>query len=318
MTMNTAQLARTDINLLVLFDVVFEERHLGRAAVRLGLTASAISHGLTRLRRLLNDPLFLRTPRGVVPTVRANELALPVADILARVRSVMGSAEPFDAARSRRRFVIAAPDAISAVFLPPLIARIHTQAPTVDLSMREAFPAARILSMEGAWDSVRTQLEARTVDLAVIPAAQPSPRFARKRLLSTVFVVAARAGHPFLKQPTLDRFCTMSHMVVSPLGDAHGFIDARLQKLKRTRRVALTVPNFMLALAIIASTDLLCAIPRNLAEAHGKRIGLKYVDVPLPLADMDPAYVIATKAALLDAGVAWLFSVFEDLDPIPA
>jgi DNA-binding transcriptional LysR family regulator len=313
MTMNTAQLARTDINLLVLFDVVFQERHLGRAAVRLGLTASAISHGLGRLRRLLNDPLFLRMPRGVVPTVRANELAEPVADILARVRSVLGSAEPFDAARSRRRFVIAAPDAISAVFLPPLISSIRREAPHVDLAVREAFPAARILSMESAWDSVRTQLEARSVDMAVIPAAQPSARFARKRLLSTEFVIAARAGHPFLKQPTLDRFCSMEHLVVSPLGDPHGFIDIRLKKLNRTRRVALTVPNFMLALSLIASTDLIAAVPRNLADAHGKRIGLKYVEVPLTLNDMDPVYVIASKAALLDAGVAWLFSNFGEL-----
>jgi DNA-binding transcriptional LysR family regulator len=253
----------------------------------------------------------------VVPTVRANELAEPVTDILARVRSVMGSAEPFDAARSRRRFAIASPDAISAVFLPPLIARIQAQAPSVDLSVREAFPAARILSMESAWDSVRAQLEARTIDMAVIPVAQTSPRFARKRLLSTSFVIAARAGHPFLKQPTLDRFCAMKHLVVSPLGDPHGFIDIRLKKLKRTRRVALTVPNFMLALSIIASTDLLCAVPRNLADAHGKRIGLKFVDVPLSLSDMDSVYVIASKTALLDAGVAWLFSSFEGIE-VPA
>jgi DNA-binding transcriptional LysR family regulator len=312
--MNPAQLARTDINLLVLFDVVFQERHLGRAAVRLGLTASAISHALARLRRLMNDPLFLRTPRGVVPTLRANELADPVADILARVRSVLSSAEPFDAARSQRRFSIASPDAISAVFLPPLLARIKSEAPKIDLSVREAFPAARVLSMESAWESVRAQLEARSVDLAVIPATQPSPRFARKRLLSTSFVIAARSGHPFLRQPTLDRFCAMEHLVVSPIGDAHGFIDLRLQKLKRTRRVALTVPNFMLALSIIASSDLLCAVPRNLADTHGRSIGLKFVEAPLPLTDLDPVFVIATKAALLDAGVAWLFSAFDDLD----
>jgi DNA-binding transcriptional LysR family regulator len=312
--MNSAQLARADINLLVLFDVVFQERHLGRAAVRLGLTASAISHGLARLRRLLNDPLFLRMPRGVVPTTRAIELAEPVADILARVRSVMGSAEPFNAKHSRRRFVIGAPDAISAVFLPPLIAGIRRVAPHIDLAVKEAFPAARILSLESAWLSVRTQLESRALDLAVIPAADTSPRFARKQLLSTEFVIAARAGHTFLKQPTLDRFCAMEHLVVSPTGDAHGFIDIRLKKLKRSRRVALTVPNFMLALSLIATTDLLAAVPRNLANAHGKRIGLRYVEAPLQLSDMDPVYAIASKAALLDAGVAWLFSIVGELE----
>ena len=80
----------------MLFEAVLEERHVGRAAERLNLSASAVSHGLGRLRRLLNDPLFLKTPKGVVPTARAAELAAPIAEILARVRRVVASAEPFD------------------------------------------------------------------------------------------------------------------------------------------------------------------------------------------------------------------------------
>src|SRR6478672_9855447 len=107
-------LARADLNLLVVFETVLEERNVGRAAARLNLTPSAVSHALGRLRQLLNDPLFLRTPKGVVPTARAAELAEPIADILARVRRVVATAEPFDAARSTRRFALGAPDALSA------------------------------------------------------------------------------------------------------------------------------------------------------------------------------------------------------------
>src|SRR5688500_18585850 len=106
--LNDVDLSRTDLNLLVLFEVVLEERHVGRAAERLNLTPSPVSPGLGRLRRLLNDPLSLRTPRGVVPTARATELSGPVADVLARARSVISTAEPFDPARSTRRFTIAA------------------------------------------------------------------------------------------------------------------------------------------------------------------------------------------------------------------
>ena len=98
-----------------------KSRHVGRAADRLNLSPSAVSHGLGRLRRLLNDPLFLRTPKGVVPTARAIDLAEPIADILARVRSVISTSEPFDPATSTRRFTIGAPDGVSAVFLPPLL-----------------------------------------------------------------------------------------------------------------------------------------------------------------------------------------------------
>src|SRR5918997_6391986 len=99
-------LSRVDLNLLVLFATVLEERHVGRAAARLNLSPSAVSHGLGRLRRLLKDPLFLRTPKGVVPTARATELAEPIAEILARVRNVVATAEPFDPATSTRRFTI--------------------------------------------------------------------------------------------------------------------------------------------------------------------------------------------------------------------
>src|SRR6186713_2068847 len=102
--MNLDPLSRVDLNLLVLFEVVCEEGHVGRAADRLSLTSSAVSHGLGRLRRLLNDPLFLKTPKGVVPTARAADLAVPIADVLARARSVIATAEPFDPAISRRQF----------------------------------------------------------------------------------------------------------------------------------------------------------------------------------------------------------------------
>src|SRR4051794_26706560 len=104
--LNEIDLSRTDLNLLSLFEVVFQEAHVGRAAVRLNLSASAVSHGLGRLRRLLHDPLFLRHPKGVVPIERAEALAGPIAEILGQVRRVVAGAEPFDPARSRRRFTI--------------------------------------------------------------------------------------------------------------------------------------------------------------------------------------------------------------------
>ncbi|WP_157672651.1 LysR family transcriptional regulator, partial [Chelatococcus daeguensis] len=122
--LNQIDLSRADLNLLVLFEAVLEKRHVGRAADTLNLTPSAVSHGLGRLRRLLNDPLFLKTPKGVVPTARALELAAPVADVLARARRVIATAEQFNPTTSTRRFIIGAPDGVSAVFLPPLLAEL--------------------------------------------------------------------------------------------------------------------------------------------------------------------------------------------------
>jgi DNA-binding transcriptional LysR family regulator len=311
--MNFVQLARIDLNLLVLFDVVFHERHLGRAGLRLHLTTSAISHGLNRLRGTLNDPLFLRTPRGVTPTARAAELAEPIADILARVGAVVASAHPFDPKTSRRRFVIGTLDALAALFLPGLLAHVRQRAPGIDLAVREAAPEAGAMTAERGWDSVRAQLDARTLDLAVIPAAKSAPRIARKRINHTKFVTAARRGHPFLRRPTLDHFCECGHLVVSQIGDARGFVDALLAKQRRSRRVVLTVPNFMLALSLLATSDLLAVVPRALVTVHGSRLGIAATEPPFALGAFDPAYVIATRAALADAGVAWLYAQFDEV-----
>lgn len=306
--LNETDLSRADLNLLVLFDIVFEERHVGRAAGRLRLSPSAISHGLGRLRRLFGDPLFLRTPKGVVPTARAMELAAPISDILAGVRRVVSTAAPFDAFTSRRRFTIGAPDGVSAVFLAPLLAKLSRSAPGVDISVRQLLPAPGETAPERAWTFAFGDLEARAMDIAVIPSDDIPVRFHQRTLYEEDFVIAMRAGHPFACDPSLARFCDMQHLVVSLTGDPQGFVDLHLKQQGLSRRIALTVPNFSFALAVLAETDLISALPRRLVAMHARRFGINYVDAPLPL----PRFrlnAVASKAALMDAGMNWLFGV---------
>jgi DNA-binding transcriptional LysR family regulator len=314
--LNEIDLSRTDLNLLVLFEVVLEERHVGRAAARLNLTPSAVSHGLGRLRRLLNDPLFLRTPKGVVPTVRATELSGPVADVLVRARSVISTAEPFDPARSTRRFTIGAADGTSAVVLLPLLAKVRKSAPGIDISTRQLLPTPGEISPARAWRFAFADLEARAMDIAIIPFDDIPARFHRRTLYQEDFVVAMRAGHPFAKCPTLDRYCEMQHLVVSHAGDAHGFVDEILAKQGRSRRIALTVPNFMFAIAVIAETDLISALPRRFAAMHTPRFGVVTVEAPLPLGRFR-LNAIAPKAAMMDVGLTWFFNVLAgaELEP---
>jgi DNA-binding transcriptional LysR family regulator len=312
--LNEIDLSRSDLNLLVLFEAVIDEGHVGRAAARLNLTPSAVSHGLGRLRRLLDDPLFLRTPRGVVPTARALELAAPIADVLARARRVLATTAPFDPARSRRRFVIGAPDGVSAVFLPPLLATLGRAAPAVDIRLRQLLPAPGETSPESAWREVFADLDARTLDVAVLPVAAAPARFHAQPLYEEDFVVAVRGGHAFAEDPTLARYCAAQHLVVSLSGDAHGFIDALLAEHGHTRRVTLTVPNFMMALAVVAETDLVAALPRRFVALHGARFGVETVEAPLPLTRFR-LHAIAPAVAMMDQGLAWLFGV---LGPVPA
>jgi DNA-binding transcriptional LysR family regulator len=303
--LNRIDLGRADLNLLVLFEAVLEERHVGRAAERLRLTPSAVSHGLGRLRRLMNDPLFLRTPKGVAPSARAMELAAPVADALARVRSVIASAAPFDPATSTRRFTIGAPDAISAVVAPPLLARLRQAAPGIDLSLRQLLPTQGEVSAESTWQSVVHELEARALDIAIIPAGDLPRRFFSRMLYEEDFVVAMREGHPLSGHLTLERYVAAQHLVVSATGDPHGFVDRALAKQGRSRRTALTVPNFLFALAVLAETDLIAALPRRFVAMHAARFGVVGREAPLPFGRYR-LNVVAPQAALMDAGLAWL------------
>jgi DNA-binding transcriptional LysR family regulator len=309
--LNETDLSRTDLNLLVLFEVVLRERHVGRAADRLNLSSSAVSHGLGRLRRLLNDPLFLRTPKGVVPSARALELAAPIAEVLARVRSVIATAEPFNATKSTRRFTIGAPDGVAAVFLPTLLANLRRTAPRIDISMRQLLPPHGGRPAGRPWEPVLADLEARAIDVAIVPIDDIPARFVERTLYEEDFVIAMRAGHPFAVAPTLDRYCGMQHLVVSLTDDAQGFVDEVLAKQGLSRRVALAVPNFMMALALIAETDFIAALPRRLVEMHAARFGVASTEAPLPLRRFQIRAIIP-KVAMMDAGLAWLFEAMRE------
>lgn len=308
--LNQIDLSRTDLNLLVLFEAVMEARHVGRAAERLSLSPSAVSHGLGRLRTLLGDPLFLKTPRGVVPTDRATELAAPIANILARVRGVVASAEPFDPVRSTRRFTIGAPDGVSSVFLPPLLAALEKAAPGIEISLRQLLPREADTYPTVAWRDSLAELDARVLDLAVLPQDDFPARFAKRTLYDEVFVIALRKGHPTAKELSAEAYCAEQHLVVSHSGDPLGFVDAALAERGLSRRVALTVPNFMFGLALLADTDLVSAMPERFVTMYAGRFGVTAVPSPIPL----PKFrlnVVAPKVALMDVGLAWLVGVLE-------
>ncbi|NRP70707.1 PCP degradation transcriptional activation protein [Ensifer psoraleae] len=296
--LNEIDLSRADLNLLVLFETVLDEGNVGRAAERLNLSASAVSHGLGRLRRLLNDPLFLKTPKGVVPTDRAKELATPIADILARVRSVISTAEPFDPARARRRFTIGTADGFS-VFLPPLLDEIARNAPGIDLVVRH-------MQMETAL----SDLDGRLIDVAIAPFYELPARFSAQPLYEEEFVVAARSGHPFLKNPTLENYCRMQHLLVAPRGDLRGLVDELLESRGLSRRVALAVPNFLLALDLVSKTQLICFLPKRFVAMHAERFAVATAKLTLGLGSPGVQAVVP-KAALMDTGLVWLLDVLR-------
>ena len=299
--LNKTNLARIDLNLLVLFEAVLEERHVGRAAARLHVSPSAVSHGLGRLRELMQDPLFLRQPKGVVPTERARQLEAPVADILERARQVISRAERFDPRRSVRRFVIGAPDAVTAVLLPPLLNTLRREAPGIDLGVR---------NLVGQFESALAELDQRTLDVALLPLRDIPARFASRVLYEEDFVLVRRVGHPSGRKFTLAKYAAAAHVMVSVSGDPHGPVDKLLAERGLSRRVMLTVPNFLHALAVVAESDLVAALPRTFASRHARRYRVEIPEPPMSLM-ASPIRAIAPQAGMADAGLAWLLDLLE-------
>lgn len=233
-----------------------------------------------------------------------------VRSILAQVRAVVATAAPFDPAKSTRRFVIAAPDGVSSVFLPPLLDRLAATAPFIDVSLLQMLPRPDEPSTELAWRDVHKALEAREMDIAVVPGGEYPARFATRVLYEERFAIAMRMAHPDRTRLCLETYCRAKHLVVSNSGDPYGFVDTALTDEGLSRRVALTVPNSMAALAVLADSDMVAALPERFIAMHGNRFGVVGVAPPLVLQTFKLNLVVL-RGALEDAGLAWLIEQFS-------
>jgi DNA-binding transcriptional LysR family regulator len=266
--------ASVDLNLVRVLDVLLDERHLTRAGKRLGLTQSATSHALGRLRRVFGDPLFVRTSRGLAPTARAQELAEPVRDTMRALERCFRAEETFVAASALRSFSIASSDYGSFVLAPKLLERLGREAPNVDLWLRAADTA------------FEEQLARGDVDLVVSPARRGElPVGIRSRqLYRERFVCLVRKRHPRVKKSIdLATWTSLRHVFIAPRGTPGGVVDETLAQLGKRRRVAMAVPHFLLAPHVVAGSDLVLTVGARVAEAFAKILPLRVLEPPVKL-----------------------------------
>jgi DNA-binding transcriptional LysR family regulator len=252
--------------------VLLAERHVTRAAARLALTQSAASRALARLREELGDPLLVRGPGGaLLPTPRAEQLAPVVRRALEEVAAAWRG-ESFDPGTARRRFTLTGADYAELVLLPGLAARLAEQAPGVQLVF---------VSMPG---DMQGALAAGAVDVLLAPSGPYSASLYQRQLFDESFVVAMRAGHPAATgKLTLDRFCELSHLLISPRGQPGGAVDDALAALGRRRHVAVMVPHFLVAPHVIAASDLVVTMAARMAAAFAASFELVTRPTPLPV-----------------------------------
>lgn len=270
--MQTVHIAAFDLNLLVAFDALWTERHVTRAARRIGLTQSAMSHALGRLRAQFEDPLFQRTAGGLVPTARAHALAPAVTDALGLLSRAIETEPRFSPATLTRTFTIGTSDYGELVILPALAARLEREAPNVRLVVRPIVALGERELLSGAHD-------------LVIGVPRPEGDGLRGELLfEDRFVSLLRAGHPAARRTlTLERFLALRHVLVSPQGQGDSVVDVALRARKRERRLVLRVPHFLSAPLVVAASDAIITLPERVARALARQHRLVIRTPPLPL-----------------------------------
>ncbi|MFZ5439938.1 MAG: LysR family transcriptional regulator [Myxococcota bacterium] len=264
---------------LLVLHALLEERHVTRAAKRLGLAQSSLSHRLARLRAQLDDPLFVRVKNELVPTPRALALAGPLRTALEALEQLARAPRPFDPASSNRAFVLGMPDLLAPV-VTPVLATLTRSAPGVGLRVT-GLPAA-----------LGDGLAAGEPELALAPLRDVPPE-ARARPLGEVhFGVVVRRGHPLLRGPlTTERWLRFGHVVVRSGSPRPNQVAEALERQGLSRRVGLEVPTFLAGLVAVSSSDLVMNAPLASVHALSRALGLVVRPPPVRLPAIAAALV---------------------------
>lgn len=272
--MNDVHLRTVDLNLLTVFDAVYEHRQVTKAADALGLTQPAVSHALNRLRALFGDALFTRARSRMEPTPRAHEIAEPISDVLRGVQRIIAPDQPFDPARSRREVRIGMLDYGMTLFATRIAAFVSAEAPGVRIDFKHT-----------ETDAALAMIENGDLDLGIGPFGPLPDAFRKNLMLKDGCVVVARRNHPVLKRkPTLERFAALGHVKFANLTAIDDQIDTQLRRNGLARRSVMTVPHYSSALFVVSRSDLVATITRGPAMLYKDFLGLVLYQAPFTLA----------------------------------
>ena len=287
-----------DLNLLVVFHEVFQQRQISSVAKKLSLSQPAVSNALARLRKNFDDELFVRTAQGMQPTPLAVQLSEPIASALTSITQALNQHEVFDAMLSKRHFKIAMTDVGELYFMPKLIELCRTLAPQIKLS------TVRANSID-----IKTEMETGRVDLAIGAFDEISGALYQRRLFKQNYVCMFRLGHP-LTGATMSAkdFLAAQHLIIASMESPYDKINQSLEKAGIKASAHFTVPHFVAVPYIISSTDLLVTVPQKLAESSAAPFKLQYIKPPLRLPSLQ-TNVFWHRRFAQDEGNQWLRNV---------
>jgi len=292
-----------DLNLLLAFEALFRHGSVTRAAAQIGLSQSAMSSALGRLRRQFGDPLFVNTRSGMLPTPRALELAPPLMEALAMVRGAIGSREAFEPRTSTRTMRVYMTDVGEMVLLPRLMRHLHAHAPSMRIETAQ---------LQAAELTVR--METGDIDLAVGYLPQLTGKVRRTRLFEEHYVCMTRPDHPLGKRAalTLKEFLGARHVLIASMGSGHQALERALADRGVHDNVALRVPHFVVVPLIVAGTDLIVSVPNQVARASASIAKVKVHPLPIPIPSFDVSLYWHERVEN-DAANQWLRTALLEL-----
>jgi DNA-binding transcriptional LysR family regulator len=264
---------KVDLNLLRVFQVILEERSLTRAGQRLGLSQPAVSYALGRLRALFDDPLFIRTPDGMLPTPRAEQLAAPLGNAIASIRETLRHRERFDPATSSREFRLSMSDVGEQTFLPPICEKLQQVAPLM-----------RIAAERVPLPEIEEKLRLGQLDFAIgnMSALKPVTNSALLFREEYACMTRKRPGLP-VRKLSQQRFMEFLHVAVASSDSSHVEIDESLRARGLHRRIALRVPHFTVIPQILQRTDWMVTLPRGVARVFNESEQFQIYPLPVEL-----------------------------------
>jgi DNA-binding transcriptional LysR family regulator len=280
MGIDAVNLGRIDLNLLVHLDALLNERSVTRAAARVGIGQSAMSHNLARLRELFGDELLTRGPEGMRLTPRAVTLLEPVRTMLVQVEALVSRDQAFDPATAVRTFRFGLSDSMEVLIMPALLARMREVAPGIHLRLTD-FDASRLLN----------ELDADEMDLAIgyDLLLHGQIHHKRRKLFTETYLCMFNAEMTGLTPPiSLDDYLRLPHVLTSlrPGRSVRGIVDGALDKLGLRRSIALTTPRFLTVPSLVARAPVLVTMQARLARRFAAEFGLSLSPLPVELGEI--------------------------------
>jgi DNA-binding transcriptional LysR family regulator len=262
-----------DLNLLLIYEALLETRSVSKASERLNVSQPSMSNALARLRKAFDDPMFVRVKNTMEPTPRALSIEAPIKDILSRARAEVFQKHTFSPALSSQTFTLCMTDLAQAAYLPKIINSVQAEAPNAKL--RAITPIAERME-EG--------LESGTVDLAVgyFPDVNEAGVFQQRLLRNSGFSCIVGRDNVHLEDGclTAETFARAPHVAIRTEGRSHEVIDMKMSELGISRRLVVTIPNFLGLLSIIPQTELMAVIPNDLARIFQRQEAIEVHPLP--------------------------------------